>query len=142
MDEEEDKGRTDIEKKKILAILPTNQELQGDIYNVKLYSSDREGVDWLYSGLEGNLAFVVDFQIKTKYLMLFDPIVRLLFNLANAASSCLLAFSLSAGGKNVCSILSKEEFLSLFSLPRPTITFLNKEKAKSKSLSKSFLLIP
>ena len=73
MDEEEDKGRTDIEKKKILAILPTNQELQGDIYNVKLYSSDREGVDWLYSGLEGNLAFVVDFQIKTKYLMLFDP---------------------------------------------------------------------
>ena len=73
MDEEEDKGRTDIEKKKILAILPTNQELQGDIYNVKLYSSDREGIDWLYSGLEGNLAFVVDFQIKTKYLMLFDP---------------------------------------------------------------------
>ena len=32
-----------------------------------------DGVDWLYSGLEGNLAFVVDFQIKTKYLILFDP---------------------------------------------------------------------
>ena len=73
MDEEEDKGRTDIEKKKILAILPNNQELQGDIYNVKLYSSDREGLDWLYSGLEGNLAFVVDYQVKTKYIMLYDP---------------------------------------------------------------------
>ena len=67
MDEEEDKGRTDIEKKKILAILPNNQELQGDIYNVKLYSSEREGLDWLSSGLEGNLAFVVDYQVKTKY---------------------------------------------------------------------------
>ena len=46
MDEEEDKGRTDIEKKKILAIFPNDQELQGDIYNVKLLSSDREGLDW------------------------------------------------------------------------------------------------
>jgi len=73
MEVEEDKGRMNLEKKKILAILPSHQELQGDIFNVKIYSSDREGVDWLYSGLEGNFCLIVDFQIKTKYLMLFDP---------------------------------------------------------------------
>ena len=73
MEEEDDKGKTGLEKKKIRAILPNNQELQGDIYYVKLYSSDREGVDWLYSGLEGNLALVVDFQAKTKYIIMFDP---------------------------------------------------------------------
>ena len=73
MDEEEEKGRNDIEKKKILAILPNNQELQGNIYNVKLFSSDREGVDWLYSGLEGNLGLIVDFQVKTKYICIYDP---------------------------------------------------------------------
>ena len=73
MDDEEEKGRNDIEKKKILAILPNNQELQGNIYNVKLYSSDREGVDWLYCGLEGNLGLIVDFQAKTKYLCIYDP---------------------------------------------------------------------
>lgn len=73
MEDDEDKGRMNMEKKKILAILPSHQELQGDIFNVKIYSSDREGVDWLYSGIEGNFCLVVDFQIKTKYLMLFDP---------------------------------------------------------------------
>jgi hypothetical protein len=73
MDDEVEKVKTDMEKKKILAILPNNQELQGNIYNVKLYSSDREGVDWLYSGLEGNLALIVDFQAKTKYICIYDP---------------------------------------------------------------------
>ena len=73
MDDEVEKVKTDMEKKKILAILPNNQELQGNIYNVKLYSSDREGVDWLYSGLEGNIALIVDFQAKTKYICIYDP---------------------------------------------------------------------
>ena len=73
-DDEEEKGRNNIDKNKILAILPNTQELVGDILNVKLYSSDREGEDWLYSGLEGNLCLIVDYQIKTKYITMFDPI--------------------------------------------------------------------
>ena len=73
MDEEDDKGKASIERKKMLAIIPSNQEIQGDIYNIKIYSSDREGVDWLFSGLEGNLVLIVDFQVKTKYLAMFDP---------------------------------------------------------------------
>ena len=71
---EEEKGKINIEKEKILAILPDNQELQGDIFNVKLYSSDKEGEDWLFSGLEGNLCLIVDYQIKTKYLIMYHPI--------------------------------------------------------------------
>ena len=74
MKDEEKKGRINIEKEKILAILPDNQELQGDIFNAKLYSSDKEGEDWLFSGLEGNLCLIVDYQIKTKYLIMYHPI--------------------------------------------------------------------
>ena len=74
MKDKEEKGRINIEKEKILAILPDNQELQGDIFNVKLYSSDKEGEDWLFSGLEGNLCLIVDYQIKTKYLIMYHPI--------------------------------------------------------------------
>ena len=74
MKDQEEKGKINIEKEKILAILPDNQELQGDIFNVKLYSSDKEGEDWLFSGLEGNLCLIVDYQIKTKYLIMYHPI--------------------------------------------------------------------
>ena len=74
MKDQEEKGKMNIEKEKILAILPDNQELQGDIFNAKLYSSDKEGEDWLFSGLEGNLCLIVDYQIKTKYLIMYHPI--------------------------------------------------------------------
>ena len=65
--------KINMEKIKILAILENNQELQGDIYTVKIYSSDREGEDWLYSGLEGLLALIIDNSVKTKYICLYDP---------------------------------------------------------------------
>jgi hypothetical protein len=68
MDNEEDRGRINMEKIKILAILPSSQELQGDLFQARLYSSDREGKDWLYSGLEGHLILVIDSNAKTKYL--------------------------------------------------------------------------
>ena len=59
-------------KKKILSILPNNLELQGDIYNVKLFSCDKEGKNWLYSDVEGFLGFLIDYQLKTKYLVIYD----------------------------------------------------------------------
>ena len=74
MDNEEDRGRLNMEKIKILAILPSSQEMQGDLFQAKLYSSDREGQDWLYSGLEGHLILLIDSSAKTKYLCLYDPI--------------------------------------------------------------------
>lgn len=73
MEEEETKGRINMDKIKILAILPNTQELQGELYQVKLYSSDKEGEDWLYSGLEGFLCLIIDYSYKTKYLCLYDP---------------------------------------------------------------------
>ena len=66
-----DKGK-ELSKKKILSILPVNQELQGDIYNVKLYSCDKEGKNWLYSDVEGYLGFIIDYQYKTKFLVIYD----------------------------------------------------------------------
>ena len=74
MDTEDDHGRVSMERIKILAILPSSQELQGDLFQAKLYSSDREGTDWLYSGLEGYLILVIDSSAKTKYFCLYDPI--------------------------------------------------------------------
>ena len=66
-----DKGK-ELSKKKILSILPNTQELQGGIYNVKLYSCDKEGKNWLYSDVEGYLGFIIDYQNKTKYLIIYD----------------------------------------------------------------------
>ena len=71
--EEEEKGKINMAKIKILAILPNTQELQGDIYTVKLYSSDRDGEDWLYSGIEGLLTLIIDNSLKTKFICLYDP---------------------------------------------------------------------
>lgn len=62
----------DLAKKKILAILDSNLELQGDIYNVKLFSCDRDGKNWLFSDVEGYLGFIINYQIKTKYLVIYD----------------------------------------------------------------------
>ena len=54
-----DKAR-DLAKKKILAILPPNLEMYGEIYNVKLYSCDKEGKNWLYSDVEGFCCIIID----------------------------------------------------------------------------------
>ena len=64
--------RKELTKKKILSILPPHLELQGDIYNVKLFSCDRDGRNWLYSDVEGELGLIIDYQLKTKYLMIHD----------------------------------------------------------------------
>lgn len=64
--------RKELTKKKILSVLNPNLELQGDIYNVKLYSCDKEGKNWLYSDVEGYLGLIIDYQIKTKYLVIYD----------------------------------------------------------------------
>ena len=71
---EEDGSKLNMEKIKILSILPSCQELQGQLFTAKLYSSDMEGREWLYSGLEGHLILVMDSNVKTKYLCLYDPI--------------------------------------------------------------------
>lgn len=74
-DEENQEGEhaVDMEKKKILAILNNNLELQGDVYTVRLYSSERDGQNWLFSGIEGLLCLVLDFQVKTRYIQIYDP---------------------------------------------------------------------
>lgn len=64
-------GEKSIERKKILSILPPTQGLEGSLYNSKLYSSDDDGEDWLFSGLEGLTGIVVDYQLKTKYISIF-----------------------------------------------------------------------
>lgn len=72
MSEKENKQKLKFEKIKILSVLPNNKELQGDIYIVKLYSSNMKGIDWLYSGIEGYLGLIVDYEVKTKYISIFD----------------------------------------------------------------------
>jgi hypothetical protein len=61
-----------LEKKKILAILGSNREMY-KICLAKIYTSDKEGESWLYSDLEGFLCFVLDYNIKTRFLVMFDP---------------------------------------------------------------------
>lgn len=58
-------------KKKILSILQPHLELQSDIYNVKLYSCDKEGKNWLFSDVEGFLCLIIDYNLKTKYIVIY-----------------------------------------------------------------------
>ena len=66
-----DKSR-DLAKKKIIAILPPNHEMHGEIYNVKLYSCDKEGKNWLYSDVEGLSCLIINYQVKTIYITIYD----------------------------------------------------------------------
>jgi len=62
-----------LEKKKILSILGSNRELY-KMCSAKIYTSNLAGDSWLYSDLEGFLCFVLDYNIKTRYFVLFDPL--------------------------------------------------------------------
>ena len=63
----------DLTKKKILSIIPDKLDLYGEIYNAKLYSCDKEGKNWLYSDVEGFCCLLINEQIRTIYLTIFDP---------------------------------------------------------------------
>ena len=77
----ENKQKFKLEKIKINSLIPENKELQGDIYLVKLYSSDMEGIDWLYSGLEGYLGIVIGlFIIKSGFEVLKESISSMIGN--------------------------------------------------------------
>jgi hypothetical protein len=62
----------DNDRKRILSILGTDRDLINMATNTKLFSSNSEGVRWLYSDLEGILCFVLDYQTQTKHIVLFD----------------------------------------------------------------------
>ena len=72
MDEHAFKAK-DLTKKKILSVIPPNLEMYGEIYNVKLYSSDIEGKNWLYTDVEGFCCLLINEQSKIIYLTIFDP---------------------------------------------------------------------
>ena len=59
MNEEKIKNEN-IKKNKLLTCLSSNKKIEEIIFNVKLYTSDIEGKNWLYSDLEGTLIFVLD----------------------------------------------------------------------------------
>ena len=46
--------------------------MYGDIFNVKLYSCDRDAKNWLYSDVEGFFCVIIDYQVKTFYITIFD----------------------------------------------------------------------
>ena len=73
MEEEEFERKMNLERNKILAILPSYQKLQEHIYLVELYSSDIKGKEWLYCGLKGFLTLIIDNNLKTKYICLYNP---------------------------------------------------------------------
>ena len=73
MDEEHAIKSKDLTKKKILSIIPPNLELYGDLYNVKLYSCDKEGHNWLYSDVEGFCCLLINESSKLIYMAIFDP---------------------------------------------------------------------
>lgn len=69
---EENNYQNSLPQKKILATLEKGLELTLISNNVKLYTSNKEGKNWLYSDLEGLLCFILDYNKKTKYLVLYN----------------------------------------------------------------------
>lgn len=79
-------------RKKILTILGSDKQLIS-MAQVRLYTSTKETEnsaeniiqnqdEWLYSNLEGNLCYVLDFSNKTRYLRLFENTTfQLLFHM-------------------------------------------------------------
>jgi hypothetical protein len=79
-------------RKKILTILGSDKQLIS-MAQVRLYTSTKENEnseenitqncdEWLFSNLEGNLCYVLDFNKKTRYLRLFQKITfQLLFSM-------------------------------------------------------------
>ena len=63
----------DLTKKKILSIIPSNLELYGELYMVKLYSCDKDGRNWLFSDVEGFCCLLINESSKLIYLAIFDP---------------------------------------------------------------------
>ena len=63
----------ELTKKKILSVIPPNLDMYGEIYNVKLYSCDKDGKNWLYSDVEGFCCLLINEQSKLIYLTIFDP---------------------------------------------------------------------
>lgn len=61
-----------LEKKKILSIIGSNREMYKVCY-AKIYTSNKDGDSWLYSDLEGFLCFVLDYTIKTRFFVMYDP---------------------------------------------------------------------
>ena len=64
-------GSRSIERKKILSLLPVTRDIEGPLYSSKLYSSDEDGEDWLFSGIEGYTCIIVDYLMRTKYIAIF-----------------------------------------------------------------------
>jgi hypothetical protein len=61
----------DNDRKRILAILGPERDLI-NMTSAKLYSSNREGLKWLYSDLEGIVCFILDYKTKSKHIVMFD----------------------------------------------------------------------
>ncbi len=62
---------SELEKRRILAILGDNNDLITMSIG-KIYTSNKNNKNWLYSGLEGFICFILDFREKRKYFILYD----------------------------------------------------------------------
>ena len=82
MNEEKIKNEL-IKKNKLLTCLSSNQKIEEIIFNVKLYTSDFEGKNWLYSDLEGTLIFVLDYKKKHDFFLYLILILLKIFFLMN-----------------------------------------------------------
>jgi hypothetical protein len=62
---------TELERRKILTILGPDIELIQVAFG-GLYTTNKSAEKWLFSELEGLICFVLNYQMKTRYFILFD----------------------------------------------------------------------
>ena len=87
---------TEIEKRKIISILGKHKELIM-MSTSKIYTTNKSSKSWLFSGVEGFLCFILDYELKAKFLILFDF----------TTFECLFKFELYISFEKNYKILSK-----------------------------------
>lgn len=65
---------TELERKKVIAMLTAggNKDLI-KLVSARIYTTTKDTDTWLYSDLEGLLCFVMDYDAKSRYFIMFDP---------------------------------------------------------------------
>jgi hypothetical protein len=71
MSKESKETYTELEKRRVLALLGEGRDLM-EMVSAKIYTTSKEVSNWLYSDLEGFLCYIIDYNEKSQYFILYD----------------------------------------------------------------------
>lgn len=71
MSKESKETYTELEKRRVLALLGEGRDLM-EMVSAKVYTTSKDVSNWLYSDLEGFMCYIIDYNEKSQYFILYD----------------------------------------------------------------------